>query len=111
MYQNVKPEVEHPSLEDVSEIIKGMKNDKAPVSDGISSELLMAGGIELGYRLHKLIEDIWEKEEIHLDWEETIIVPIHKKGDKEDPKNYRGISLLNISYKILSKLIQKRLKV
>jgi len=35
---------------------------------------------------------------------------MYKKGDKMDPKNYRGISLLNTFYKILSNLLLKRLK-
>jgi hypothetical protein len=37
------------------------------------------------------------------------VVPIHKKGDKTDCSNYRGISLLSTSYKILSNSLVARL--
>jgi hypothetical protein len=42
-------------------------------------------------------------------WKESIIVPVHKKGDKSDCNNYYGISLLSISYKILSNILLSRL--
>jgi hypothetical protein len=42
-------------------------------------------------------------------WKESIIVPIHKKGDKTYCNNYRGISLLSTSYKILSNILLSRL--
>jgi hypothetical protein len=42
-------------------------------------------------------------------WKESIIVPIHKTGDKTDYNNYRGISLLSTSYTILSNILLPRL--
>ena len=40
---------------------------------------------------------------------ESIIVPIHKKGDTMDCNKYRGISLLSTSYKILSNILLSRM--
>jgi hypothetical protein len=49
------------------------------------------------------------REELPHQWKESIVVPIHKKGDKTDRSNYRGISLLSTSYKILSNILLSRL--
>jgi hypothetical protein len=51
---------------------------------------------------------IWNKEELPHQWKESI-VPIHKKGEKTDCSNYRGISLWSNSYKILSNILLSRL--
>jgi hypothetical protein len=51
---------------------------------------------------------IWKEEELPHQWKESIVVPIHKKGDKTDCSNYRGISLLS-SYKTLSNILLTRL--
>jgi hypothetical protein len=48
---------------------------------------------------------IWNREELPSRWKGSITVPIHKKGDKTDCSNYCWISLLSISYKILSNVI------
>jgi hypothetical protein len=36
---------------------------------------------------------------------ESITVPLYKKADKTDTSNYRGISLLSATYKILSYIL------
>jgi len=42
-------------------------------------------------------------------WKDLIIVPFDKKGDKTGCSNYRGISLLSTTYKILSSILLSRL--
>jgi len=59
--------------------------------------------------IHKLITSTWKKEKLPEEWKELIIVPIHKKGDKTECNNYRGMSLLPTMYKILSNILLSRL--
>jgi hypothetical protein len=66
-------------------------------------------GNTLRSEIHKLINCIWNKEELPKQWKESIIVPIYKKGDKAECSNYRGISLLSTSCKILYNILLSRL--
>ena len=38
-------------------------------------------------------------------WREGLIVNLFKKGDKEDPGNYRGVKLLSIVGKVFCKVV------
>jgi len=53
---------------------------------------------------------ILEEERIPEEWKETIIVPIHKGGDRDRCENYKGIPLGNSTYKILSNIILGKIK-
>jgi hypothetical protein len=46
------------------------------------AELIQAGGETLVFVIQKLVNSIWNKEELPDEWKESIIIPIHKKGDK-----------------------------
>lgn len=108
-FMNVQPETLEPTLEEVKQAIQHLKNNKAPGEDGLPAEVLKEGKEIVAREVHKIILEVWKTETIPSEWKEAIVVPILKKGDKQDCKNYRGISLLNTTYKVFSKILQKRL--
>ena len=71
--------------------------------------MIKAGGRKILSEIHKIIYSTWNKEELPEELKEPIVVPIYKKGDKRDCSNYRGTSLLSITYKILSDILLSRL--
>jgi hypothetical protein len=71
--------------------IAKLKKYKSPGSDRIPAELIQAGGEILLSEIHKLINSVWNKEELADKWKESIIVPIHEKVDTTDCNNYHGI--------------------
>jgi sorting nexin-29 len=98
-----------PSAAEFEVAIRELKTYKSSSSDQIPAELIQAGGGVLHSEIHKLIMLIWNKEELPYQWKESIAVSIHKKGDKIDCSNYRGMSLLTTSCKILSNILLSRL--
>jgi len=107
--QTAEPLVPEPSAFEVQLAIDKLKGHKSPGIDQIPAELIKTGGGTICLEIHKLITSVWKKEELPEDWKESTIVPIHKKGDKTDCNNYRGISLLPTTYKILSNILLSRL--
>jgi len=89
--------------------IDKLKSHKSPGTDQILAELIKAGGRTICLEILKLITSILKKEELPEERKKSIIVPIHKKGDKTDCNNYRAISLLPTTYKILSNILLSRL--
>jgi hypothetical protein len=98
-----------PMTLEVEMAIVKLKRHKSPGIDQIPTGLIKAGGRTIRSEIHKLINSIWNKEELSEQWKESIIVPIYKKGDKTDCNNYFGISLLSTTCKILSTILLSRL--
>ena len=79
---NENTEIPPPTYNEVNDIIQKLRNNKAPGPDIIISKLIKEGGQKLKHRIHMLILKIWRKEELPADWENSIICPIYKKGDR-----------------------------
>jgi hypothetical protein len=77
-----EPLVPGPSHLEVEIAIAKLKKCKSPGSDPILAEPIQAGGEILPSVIHKLINCTWNKEEFPDQWKESIIVPVHKKGDE-----------------------------
>ena len=97
-------------IDEVELAVKQMKNYKAPGLDDISSDILKLGGKEIYTQLASLYNQILKERKIPKEWKEAKIILLHKKGDREDIKNYRPISLLSHSYKIFTRILQNRMK-
>lgn len=95
--------------EEVSKIIRNLPRNKAPGTDGLMNEFLIMAADSITPILTDTFNVILETGIYPSAWSEGLICPIHKKGDKSDPNNYRGITLLNSMPKIFSSIINNRL--
>ncbi|KAL2090150.1 hypothetical protein ACEWY4_014838 [Coilia grayii] len=108
-----RPIMEHlddpPTESEVLDAIRRLNNNKASGPDGIPAEILKQGGPKLLSHIHSLLAKIWEKEKIPAELRDALIITIFKKGDKADCGNYRGISLLSSTGKVLARILANRL--
>jgi hypothetical protein len=63
--------VPDPSPFEVEIAIENFKRYKSPGINGIPAELIQAGGEILRSKIHKLINSIWNKEELPDQWKES----------------------------------------
>lgn len=103
-------QVDPPTIEEVRIAIQRLKNNKSAGLDNIPAELIKFGGEEVAKHFHQIATKIWTDESWIDQWNECWINPIFKKGEKTLCSNYRGISVLNIGYKIFSTILCERLK-
>ena len=90
---------------------KTLKNGKAAGFDNIPAEAWKEGGWTSEEVLFTLLNMIWEAEDIPMDWKLGLLVKLPKKGDLSDCTNSRGIMLLSIASKALSRIILTRMQV
>ena len=81
------------SLEEIAVWVRKLKNN-----GGLVGELLKYGGLGMIEFPHQLFEVIWSEEFVPPQWREGLIVDMFKKGDKEEPGNYKGITALMHSF-------------
>ena len=79
-------------------VIRGMPNWKAVGPDPLPAELLKLDRPEIIRCFHNLLVNVWRTEEV-----------FHKRNYRSDCNNYRGISLVAHSCRVLLKMVVYRL--
>ena len=80
--------------------VKRLKNGKAGGDDGIVAELLKYGWEVVINWLFQVLTEVWREKRVPEEWKKSILVPLHKKKDRKNCDNYRGISLLSVPGKV-----------
>lgn len=99
--------------------LQALQSGKAPGADGVPPELFKAAfeadphgspGTPLGRVLLRLARSIWAAPEDATPLHSALVVSIPKAGDMADVDNYRGISLIAIVQKLVTRVVAGRLQ-
>ncbi|XP_033228929.1 uncharacterized protein LOC117180541 [Belonocnema kinseyi] len=94
---------------EINDQIKKLRMKKAPGEDEIPNEAWVYLEVDGKRKLFELIRRMWNEEGFPNSWRKRIITPIFKKGETEDLKNYRPMTLLNKAYKLYAMILNERL--
>ena len=101
-----------PTEEEIATAMKAMASTKAGGPNGLPAELLKHGLQQdrtIMLELHRLTTLIWREGKVPQQSKDAVITVLHKKGDKTECENYRGISLVSHASKVLLKVVARRL--
>ena len=102
-----------PTYAETQKAIRAMANWKAPGADSLPVELLKLDDstrepVVLKH-FHAILVRVWRGEEIPQEWKNATIKVLHKKMDRSDCSDFRGISLVSQADKVLLKIVANRL--
>ena len=97
--------------EEVEIAVASLKKGKAAGVDNIPAELVQAGGETMIDVLTEICNRIWRTGEWPTPWTQSLIITLPKKGNLQLCQNYRTISLISHSSKVMLKVILNRLNV
>ena len=99
---------DEPTLAEVAESVKALRNHAAPGADLVDARQLKAGP-EVMEWLHRVVVAVWRSGRAPVEWKRALIVPLYKgKGARDQPGSYRGISLLSIPGKVYASILLHR---
>ena len=96
-------------MDDTMGVILGMPNWKAIGPDSLPADVLNLDHPEFIKYFHILLVNVWSTGEVPQPWKDAAIKVLQQKKDRSDCNNYRGISCVAHSGKVLLKMVASRL--
>ena len=97
------------TLKELQDKISYFKRKKACGVDGIINEMIKYTDLKFQLAILKLLNTVLSSGIFPNIWNQGLISPILKSGDKFDPNNYRGVCVNSNLGKILCMIINSRL--
>ena len=90
--------------------VRKLHYKKASTDDGIPAELFQVLKDAPVKVLHSVCQQIRKTQQWPKDWENSVFIPIPKKGNAKECSNYCTIALISHASKVMLKILQVRLQ-
>ncbi len=97
------------SKEEIISVIRSFKKGTAPGEDGVPIDCYQHSPPEIFEALAKIYNAILKYKTPPARWQKGLLFMLHKGGNAAECNNYRPIALLNVQYKIFTKIIYTRM--
>lgn len=97
------------TMGELENMLHKVKLNKAPGEDRIPYEFFVYATEQFHLQLLSTYNNIFNESTMDKIFTKSIIYPIHKKGDYDNPSNYRGISFMNCAAKIFMGILNDRI--
>ena len=94
---------------ELDETISSLQSDKAEGQDGITNEMLKNTGVQARKMILEMFNNIMAGGLVPPDWKVGDVVLVMKKPPQKDVSNYRPITIISCVFKLLTKILAKRL--
>ena len=93
----------------IRKLLSSINSNKACGPDGIHGMILRHCAVSLAYPLSLMFKISYNTGCIPRDWKFAHVVPVHKKGSKDNIENYRPISLTSLVMKTYERILKEEL--
>ena len=94
---------------EIKKVIYNLKKGKSPGPDNIINEIIKYSKNVTIKSIAKLFNIILNSGIYPSMWKKSFVILLHKSGEKCDPNNYRGISLISCLPKLFNAILNERL--
>ena len=93
----------------IRHLLSAINSNKACGPDGIHGKILKHCAVSLAFPLSMLFKLSYNSGSLPRDWKVANVVPVYKKGSKDNIENYRPISLTSLVMKTFERILKEEL--